>query len=101
MGMPPSLGTTLRRFVGASIRLSLKGVPAYIPSNSVGGSPFFHALSSIYFSVGLLRITTLICMRESSLLFCIALKSRLLRHEVIYFFSFKLCDDNIPVESDS
>ena len=34
-------------------------------------------------------------------LFYITLKSRLLRHEVIFFFSFKLCDDNIPVESDS
>ena len=36
-------------FKGTSILFFIVAVPIYIPTNSVGGFPFLHTLSSIYY----------------------------------------------------
>ena len=36
-------------FIGTSILFSMVALPMYIPINSVGGFPFLHTLSSIYY----------------------------------------------------
>ena len=35
-------------FKGTSMLFSIVAIPNYIPTNSVGGFPFLHSLSSIY-----------------------------------------------------
>ena len=35
-------------FLGRSVLFSIAAAPVYIPTNSVGGFPFLHTLSSIY-----------------------------------------------------
>ena len=34
---------------GTCVLFSIVAAPVYIPANSVGGSPFLHTLSSIYY----------------------------------------------------
>ena len=38
-------------FEGSSILFSVAATPINIPTNSVGGFPFLHTLSSIYFNL--------------------------------------------------
>ena len=44
----PPHGNSVFSFKGISIPFSIVHVSAYIPTNSVGGFPFLHSLSSIY-----------------------------------------------------
>ena len=45
-GVSGSYGSSMFRFEGTSILFSIVVVPIYIPTNSEGGFPFFHTLSS-------------------------------------------------------
>jgi len=43
-----SCNSSIFIFWGTSILISIMSVPVYIPTNSVGGFPFLHTLSSMY-----------------------------------------------------
>ena len=47
-GISGSFDTSIFTFLSASILFSIVTVSIYIPTNSVGGFPFLHTLSSVY-----------------------------------------------------
>ena len=46
-GIAGSYGNSILVFWGTAILFSIVAAPIYIPTNSVGGSPLLHTLSSI------------------------------------------------------
>ena len=48
-GIAGSYGNSIFWFLSNSIPFSTVVAPIYIPTNSVGGFPFLHILSSIYY----------------------------------------------------
>ena len=49
VGLLDRMATLLLVFKGISILLFMVAAPIYIPANSVGGFPFLHTLSGIYY----------------------------------------------------
>ena len=49
VGLLDHMVTLSLGFYGISLLFSIVAVPIYIPTNSVGGFPFLHTLSSFYY----------------------------------------------------
>ena len=49
VGMLVHIATIFHFLRGTCVLFSIVAAPVYIPANSVGGSPFLHTLSSIYY----------------------------------------------------
>ena len=63
-GVSGSYSTSIFSFLGNSILFFLVTMPVYIPTNSVGGSPFLYTLSSMLF-INFLLMAILVSMSTS------------------------------------
>ena len=57
-------------FKGNCVLFSMMAAPIYIPTNSVGGFPFLHILSSIYCLQISLATQGLLCLNTNFKIFC-------------------------------
>ena len=74
LGFLDHIVVLIQIFIKTSIPFSIVVVPIYIPTNNVGGFPFLHTLSSIYFLQTLMMaILTGVRLYLIVVLFCISL----------------------------